>query len=85
MKVWITKYALSSGIFTAEVKDTGSTVVNVKGYYTGFYGKDWHRTEKEAIARAEEMRAKRLQSLERQVKKISVLKFDIKDMPSETN
>jgi len=79
---FITKYALTTGIYKAagEVRDdafkqlrTGSG--NFDQY---FHGKDWHLTEEEAIARAEEMRIRKLKSLDAQIKKISLLKFDIK-------
>lgn len=37
---------------------------------------EWHHTKDEAIAKAEEIRIKKLQSLDRQMKKLSAKKFD---------
>lgn len=79
--VYITKYALTTGVYSAEadVKDD-KAVQRAKGsgYAQYFYGKDWHLTEDEAIHRAEEMRIAKLRSLDKQMKKISALNFTIK-------
>jgi hypothetical protein len=40
-----------------------------------YHNGDWHRTEANAIARAEEIRGNKLASLNRQIKKIEALKF----------
>ncbi len=83
MKVWITKYALSIGVYEAdgELRETaGKFYMVVKGdnpfHMDVFYEKEWHYTKKLAIARAEEMRIKKLQSLNKQIKKLSALKFE---------
>lgn len=80
MKAWITKYALTSGIFEAEGSVTrqggfrGRPVQGGLDQY--FYGADFHLTKEEAITRAEEMRVRKLQSLDKQIKKVSALKFE---------
>ena len=79
---FITKYALTTGIYKVEgeVKDDMfKQLRNGSGAFDQyFFGKDWHLTEEGAIARAEEMRIRKLKSLDAQIKKISLLKFDIK-------
>lgn len=79
--VYITKYALTTGVYSAEadVKDD-MAVQLAKGslHAQYFHGKDWHLTEDEALDRAEEMCIAKLKSLDKQMKKISALKFTIK-------
>lgn len=78
MKIYVTRFALTSGIqeFDAD-KIEGDMVVAYDQYRCRlyFHGNDWHRTREAAVARAEEMRVKKLQSLERQIKKVSKLVF----------
>lgn len=80
--VWVTKYALTTGIEKHEAVTTCSDdMVCVRGdrikgeYDQHFHGKDWHTTEEEAKKRAEEMRVKKLKSMEKQMKKIKSLVF----------
>ncbi len=77
MKVYITKYALTGGILEKEgyiVKDN-DRMVAIDGY--NYYHKPfWHITKEDAIKHAEEMRIKKLQSLDKQIKKISKIKFE---------
>lgn len=81
--VWITKYALTTGIYKTEGKtssiseDMICTKVNddTVHYNLIFHGKDWYTSEKAAIEQAEEMRAKKLISLEKQIEKIKALTF----------
>lgn len=79
--VWITKYALSTGIKTAErVNQSAShpgmvTYMNKSGYREAFHKPDWHETEDGAILRAEEMRHAKITSLQRQITKLQGLTF----------
>jgi len=88
VKVWITKYCLTSGIQEIEaevcstnedmikkVKDREDSTCRYDEYYHG-KGKDWHTTKESAIKRAEEMRIKKIESLKKQIKKLEALKFD---------
>lgn len=84
MKVYITKYALTSGIFYGEAEVCGSspdTVIirkkDYKHFDQYFSGLDWHQTKRAAIDRAAEMRDKKLISLEKQIKKIKAIDFKI--------
>lgn len=81
-KIYVTKYALSGGIFEVDAKvyDDGSGMASFKrerSTYTEYvHGKDFYLTKAEAVARAEEMRMAKLKSLEKSAKKISALKFE---------
>lgn len=80
MKVYVTKYALTTGILTAEdgeVSEESPGMVSCKslGTFANFHGKDWHKTPEAAIARAEEMRGKTITSLEKQIAKLRVMNF----------
>jgi len=76
MKVWITKYAFTTGIYEAEARlcDNGSeTMIEVKtnGLLTQyFHGKDWHKDKASALVRLAEMKEKKIASLKKQIKKI---------------
>lgn len=80
MKVWITKYALSKGIKETEVKQSNSfpEIVHGKDLYDSYHGegKEWHRTKESALARAEEMRKKKIDSLRKQIEKLEKLRFE---------
>ena len=64
MKVWITKYALTKGIYEAEADNCCHDGMVVVGYncYHG-EGKEWCMTREEAVHRAEEMRQKKIENL----------------------
>lgn len=84
MKVWITRYALTVGIFEvdAEQSDRTSGMVSYKRSPDSLmefaHGKDWHVMRETAVARAEEMKIAKLQSLEKQIKKVSKITFEAK-------
>lgn len=82
---WITKYALTEGIRVldgAEVDDHG--YIYKHGPFCGswedrrhYYGKgDYHPTREQAVARANQMRAARIDSLKRQIAKLEALRFE---------
>lgn len=80
IRVWVTKHALSTGIFEEDVEDRGGGLVRAPmreatTYYYG-EGKEWHRTWEEAVTRAEEMRLARIAKLERQLKQLNELRFE---------
>ncbi|PIP43675.1 MAG: hypothetical protein COX17_05620 [Deltaproteobacteria bacterium CG23_combo_of_CG06-09_8_20_14_all_60_8] len=87
---WISKHALTHGVFRVEVEQHLSSPEVVCGrdrkslgsYFFG-EGVEWHRTPKEAIKRAEAMREAKLSKLERQIEHLKAkveaiegLKFD---------
>lgn len=84
---YITKYALTRGVYSVQL-DENSEIRGYKGgeyltireksyryqfYYTG----QWYMNEQDALCRAEEMRAKKVASLERQLEKLKAMQFVI--------
>lgn len=80
MKVWITKYALTDGIIEAEGEPYGPEWVfaflDDKSGYNDFGWGEWFDTKERAIAKAEEMRQKRIESLKRQIKELEEMRFE---------
>lgn len=81
MKVWITKYALSMGIYEREAKeppDRGHVVAiepEAPNGWTMYHHADWWKSRKDALARAEYMRTSRIASLEKQIAKLRKMRF----------
>lgn len=81
MKFYITKYALSQGIKTAEAQECGDDMIEERGAaggYTQYFhgeGKEWHRSREAAVKRAEEMRKKKIESLFKQISKLEKMSF----------
>lgn len=78
--IYVTKYALTTGIM--EVKAIKCTNPHVSDMYkkadsfSQYYHKgDYELTKEAAVVKAEEMRIKKLKSLDKQMKKISALRF----------
>jgi hypothetical protein len=82
MKVWNTRYALTQGILVHEHAEHDSRwphVVKVRyacGTPAYLQGRDWHTTEEAAVARAEQMREKKLTSLLTQLDNIRAIRFE---------
>lgn len=81
MRVWITKYALTTGIIEAEAEECEHDMIRAheNSFCPSYYhkeGRDWHRTKESAIAKAEEMRQKKISSLKKQIKKMEDMKFE---------
>ena len=78
-KFWITRYALSQGIyeFVAELDENKKRIWR-RGKYSieSFYGNDWHHTKEAALEKAEQMRIKKITSLEKQIEKLTNMKFE---------
>lgn len=79
--VWITKYALTTGIMTEQVEEPTTHAPNMvcaraMGFSAYFHGKDWHRTKGGAVLRAEEMREAKLVSLRKQITKMEKLTWE---------
>lgn len=80
---FITKYALTQGIFEKQVEhctDISDQMVAVLGQtfqecYHG-EGRDWHRTKQGALLRADHMREAKIKSLKQQIKKLEKMTFD---------
>ncbi len=79
--VWITKYALTSGIEKAQAKETSTPSMiekcngGLQPYFHG-EGRDWHRTRESAIARAKAMRAAKIKTLTASIRKLEKMTFN---------
>jgi hypothetical protein len=76
---WITKYALTEGIYSVDVEDCfniSEKMVTGLNRRDGCYHKPhWHRTRKEAVVQAEKMRAAKIRSLRKSIAKMERLDF----------
>lgn len=80
MKAFITKYALTKGIVETEGQFNRSGWLHMdkkipEFWQCGFPARCSHTTREAAIARAEEMRVKKIESLRKQITKLENLKF----------
>ena len=80
MKVWITKYAMTSGVFTVEGASVGQAMCAVRTKGRGpfpvyYHGNDWHTDEAKAIERFNQMKQKKITSLKKQLAKVEALEF----------
>lgn len=78
-KVYITKYALSTGIEKIDTELCKSPIDNryyVQVYYNRYYiGLEAFTIESQAIEKAEEMKIKKIASLKKQIEKLEKLNF----------
>ena len=77
--VWVTKYALTLGIKKVDgiIPHAISSRMLCYGDHETAHGNDWHRTEAEAVDRAEQMRLKKIAGLEKQIAKLKKLSFTV--------
>jgi len=76
MKVWVTKYAMSGkGVIPCEDAKSSHVDTMVVVGALCLHEDDWHTTPEAAIARAEEMRTKKLASLKKQIAKLEAMTF----------
>lgn len=83
--VWVTKYALTSGVqqFEAVASRHTADMITVPRDHGApgwtldqhFHGKDWHPTREAALARANEMKVAKIASLKRQIERLESLEF----------
>ncbi len=79
MKVWITKYALTKGLYEEEIEPprAGSDYVYTKGPYRVQFrlGKDAFVDRKQAVKEADRLRRNKINSLKRQVQSLTEMTF----------
>jgi hypothetical protein len=78
MRVFITKYALTKGIFNMECEVSGDVArANEPGWmlYLHGEGREWHKTRESAVDEAERMRFRKILCLSRQIAKLENKKF----------
>jgi hypothetical protein len=80
-KAWISKYALSKGVFAIDAEDCFDTSPTMIGdmaeSLTSYHGEAWHRTQEAALAKAEQMRKARIANLKKQIAKFEKMKFEL--------
>ena len=78
MKLWISKWALTEELIEVDAPPSSCGYVSFpKGGYTNYATKSQHHpTKEEAITRAEQMRANKIESLRKQIAKLQNLKFE---------
>lgn len=80
IQAWVTKYALTHGIKRVDARVCSETMIEYKSSEGSFsqyaHGKDWHRDEASALARAEEMRKKKIASLRKSIARFEAMKFN---------
>jgi hypothetical protein len=81
-QAWITKYALTSGIYevTVTLVPDNPDMVRVMGSkdFEVYLGNNWHRTREDAVKRAEVVRSAKIQTLTKQISKLKGLSFEEK-------
>ena len=78
-KVFITTYALTKGILIKKVefsKEEPDMCIDKTGWYNIYYHKpEWHITLGEALAKANDMRTKKIASLKKQISRLENKKW----------
>lgn len=81
-KVYVTKYALTEGPFEVDAvigcEGRIATWVVERSYQNHAHGKDFWLTPEEALADCERRREAKLKSIEKQAKKLQSMQFEIK-------
>lgn len=83
MRVYVTKYALTTGIIETEAEYTATTtggMVTSKamGSFSHFHGegREWHRTLEGAVAKAKTMRDRKIASIKKKIAELEKRTFD---------
>lgn len=83
MIVFITKYALTKGIFPEEVEickyENDYGLVQSKKTQAFYHKGQYHESMDDAISKAKEMRENKIKSLEMQLRKLNKLSFSIEN------
>ena len=75
MRVWITKYALTKGLFEMEAEIVEGKYVSGKHGGLRVFTRYWARTLAEAVQGAEGMRTRRIAALKKSIAKLERLNF----------
>jgi hypothetical protein len=81
MKVYITKYWQTEGVFQVEAEtfdDTPGMCRYLNGkYFNYIHGRDWHKTIEAAQERFESLRAKKIAVMQAKINKLKNMKFEV--------
>lgn len=81
MKAWITKYALTKGIYEItgylSIHSPGMIVDDQNPWHGHYHGEgvEWHRRWEDAVVRALEMRDAKIKALRKQITKLEKIEF----------
>lgn len=80
MKIWVTKYALTQGVFEDDAEPStvsnGLVVLRQRGNLCLHGdGREWHRTRESALRRADAMRKAKIAALKKQIAKLESIDF----------
>lgn len=80
-RYYITKYAMTSGIQEVEGQEVGHGMVSISngGYTQYFHAGEWHISITSAIEKAEELKAKKIATLNRQLERAQDVVFTAPD------
>jgi hypothetical protein len=82
MPYFITRYALSRGIFEIEANiiDHHKRIINQtvdgKGINCYYHAREWWTSKDEAVKQARKMRDRKVKSLEKQIEKLKEMEFE---------
>jgi hypothetical protein len=78
VKIWNTKYALTSGISEHEAENDGDDGIVRLGpcIYLHGEGREWHRSLKSAAIKSDNMRIAKIDSLRKRIAKLEAMKFE---------
>lgn len=79
--VYVTKWALTTGILRSTTTEPTNdrNCIAVSGLWSGVSKPHWHTSRTDAIARAEDMRVKKIVSLEESLAKMKALTFEVEE------
>ena len=93
VKFWITKYALTKGIYEIEatecldIKNKPMNMIRVNGQCGSTYyhkeGRDWHRTEMGAVKKALEMGSKKIKALHKNIETMECKQAQLRNRREE--
>jgi len=77
--VWITKYTLTTGIMKTKARECGDGMVvyrrSAKHFEEYCHKGEWFTSESDAKGKAEEMRTKKIRSLEKKLNQVKAMEF----------
>ncbi|MEQ9830583.1 hypothetical protein [Pectobacterium versatile] len=79
-KIYVTKYALTSGVFAIDADIDGNMAIYIStgSYLRHVHGDEFHLTPDDALADCERRRKAKIESLDKQRKKIEAMQFEIR-------
>ena len=88
-KYWIIKYALTKGIYEVKAKtsnDNKDVLIAREGISISWFhgeGKEWCKSQEDAISRANDMKIKKIESLKKQLKSLENMTFEHRSLDSK--